>query len=156
MRRNTSRTLAEIDTFDLTLEKRGRRTDITPERREATAAFAEAEGYDHVARKLRELNARRYGFAEPELAAVPNDGRRPLKAGTDRPILVAVDGGSQRALASEKSPVQTAWAHVLRGARRAVEVPGLSHGDHADLLRVVRAAAAVSAEPLVRPRESPR
>lgn len=113
MRPNTSRTLADLDTFDLTLEKRGRRTDITPERREATAAFAESEGYTRVARRLREENARRYGYGEPSLEAVPDDRRRPLKSNSDRAILVMHEGSGET-----MDPTDAVWDDLARVCRR--------------------------------------
>lgn len=116
MRHNISRTLAEIDTFDLTLEKRGRRTDITPERREATAAFAESEGYARVARRLREENARRYGYGVPSLEAVPDDRRRPLKSpAVRRPLLEIHEGGGE---SPKLSTEEAFWADVTLLARR--------------------------------------
>ncbi|WP_157260893.1 hypothetical protein [Patulibacter minatonensis] len=103
-----------IDTFDLVLEKRGRSDEISPEQREATAAYAESQGYERAARRIREHNARRYGFGRPQLQAAPEDARRPLKSNGDRPILVALDGWAE----AEFDPERSWWNDVGRICER--------------------------------------
>lgn len=108
--RSQSRTMQTIDRLDLELEKQGASLEETPESREEIAAFAESRGYDRVARRLRELNARRYGYDQPTLEAVANDGRRPLKSHKNRPLLRAVEDD----VAGDFDPDLFWWSDVRR------------------------------------------
>jgi hypothetical protein len=93
-------------------ERRGRARRLTVAEREEAARGLEVLGYDEDARRLRDENDRITRRAQ--IAAVPDDPRRPLKSTADRPILVAIDGDQTPATAEDHRS-----AHMLRMARVA-------------------------------------
>jgi hypothetical protein len=152
--RSQSRTMQTLDTFDLVLEKHGRRRDITPEQREATAAFAESQGYPGVARKIREENARWYGFGRPALEAVPDDPRRPLVSTHDRPILVGLPGG-ESVTGQELDPAAMAWGRIAASAEHSLVSLSLNPLDAEDFRALARAARLAASPHPRRPEELP-
>lgn len=111
--RAAARTSETLDRLDLELQKAANAW-VAPEARERMAQAAELLGFDRTAERIRETNERRDGWVRPELTAVPDDGRRPLRSQPNRPILVALEG--ELAPATDEDLRR---AHMLRMARVA-------------------------------------
>lgn len=136
MRQNTNRTQG-ISDQELDLQRRGQARHYTVEQREAMAYGFELAGFDVAARRLRDLNDCLTRRARVEV--VPDDGRKPLKSTTDRPLLVALDG-ENAADAEPVAPAALAWSRVAVAAEGGLATPGLGLLDAEELARLARAS----------------
>lgn len=134
MRHNTSRNLG-ISDQELDLQRRGQARHLSVEEREAMAYGFELAGFDVAARRLRDLNDCLTRRARIEV--VPDDGRKPLKSTTDRPLLVALDGAGE---AAEENPAAIAWSRLARSVEHSLLSLPLSPLDRADFQRMAAAA----------------
>jgi hypothetical protein len=146
VRHNTSST--QIPGNDeLELQRRGNARHLTIEDREAAARGLAILGYSDVARRLRNLNdclTRR-----ARITVVPPDGRRPLKAGHDRPLLVVLPGGGT----GEEQDVDhaaVAWGRVARVAEHSLLTLALDPVDASELRLLANEARSAAA-----PQQSP-
>jgi hypothetical protein len=98
---------------ELDLQRRGSARHLTVEQRARIADSLEDLGFEVAPRRLRHLNdclTRR-----ARIQAVPDDGRRRLKSGTDRPLLRAVELGAD---APAVDPDRAWWEDVRRMTSR--------------------------------------
>jgi hypothetical protein len=136
-----------MTTLDLELQRAANPWAITPDERETVAQAAEILGRHETARRLRETNSRRH---RGHLAAVADDPRRPLKAGRDRPILVALPGGEQ-GVVEATDPAAVAWGRLARSAEHSLLTLALDPSDAGELRALAAAARTAAAPPPAQP-----